>query len=303
MPIKLNNIEDIATIIKTKYGRDLYHMNFIFCFKKNINSYFIFQEIQGMPIKRIVYHKSNNSVTFVASWSAWSNPYSLVADANYDKIENWKDLLDRTRPYNSYIEINGGFNSTYWSSIKKKNKKEKKKKLKTKADTFVEFRIDKIERATFNEWGFEIYSPTINMIGFKSKFNFPYQVVDSNGDAVGGNDYMAVPSAITSPAYPNFDEDDEDYEAVEDVDMVKVTWQGKSFNITTTSITSGNAGSPFIPPNNQGGYDLTSYWDKNENDEENELFDDEIASLILDGKRDESILDIGQRGISLNLDD
>ena len=83
MPIKLNDISNIATIVKTKYGNDLCHMNFIFCFKKKENSYFIFQEIQGMPIKRIVYHESNNSVSLMASWASWANPYALVADANY----------------------------------------------------------------------------------------------------------------------------------------------------------------------------------------------------------------------------
>ena len=96
MPIKLYDLKDIANIIKMKYGNYFNKMNFVFCVKKDIDSYFIFQEIQAMPIKRIVYHESNNSVSFVASWAAWNNPYSLVADANYDKIENWKDLLDRS---------------------------------------------------------------------------------------------------------------------------------------------------------------------------------------------------------------
>jgi len=41
-----------------------------------------------MPIKRVVYHESNNSVSLMASWASWANPYALVADANYDKIEN-----------------------------------------------------------------------------------------------------------------------------------------------------------------------------------------------------------------------
>ena len=130
MPIKLKDLKDIATIIKTKYGGCLYYMNFVFCFKTENNSYFIFQEIQGMLINRIVYHESNNSVSFVAGWSAWSNPYSLVADANYDKIEKWKDLVDRSRPYNSYILINGGFNNYYWNSVNRKNQTEKKKNHK-----------------------------------------------------------------------------------------------------------------------------------------------------------------------------
>ena len=87
-----------------------------------------------------------------------NNPYALVADANYDQIENWKDLQDRSRPYNSYIE-DGGFNKSHWRSVSKKNKTEKKKKHKNKSDVFVEFRVDKIQRANFHEWGFELLHP------------------------------------------------------------------------------------------------------------------------------------------------
>ena len=64
MAIKLNNLDGIANIIKTKYGKNLHRMFFIFCYKKDPTSYFIFQEIQGMPIKRFVYHEENNSITF-----------------------------------------------------------------------------------------------------------------------------------------------------------------------------------------------------------------------------------------------
>lgn len=292
MPIKLNNLNEIATIIKTKYGNNLNHMNFIFCFKKDNNSYFIFQEIQGMPIKRIVYHESNNSVTFVASWAAWANPYAMIADANYDQIENWKDLQDRSRPYNSFIK-GGGFAQGFWESINRRNKTEKKKKHKTKYDTYVEYRVDKIRRASFNEWGFELYSPTISMIGICSRHNFPYDVSDTQENTqavIGGHNY----------GFGNEPPEDDD-----GVFMHKVTWQGGSFHVPEFEYGEkiSQVSNPQAIPGGQG-CDLSSYWDANECDEENEMFDEEMANMLLSNReKDDTILDVGQRQVDLYFGD
>lgn len=298
MSIRLNDLSKIATIIKTKYGCNLYEMNFIFCFKKHSNSYYIFQEIQGMPIKRIVYHESNNSVTFVASWASWSNPFAMVADANYDQIESWKDLQDRGRPLNSYINIKGGFNNNDWVSANKQNKKEKKKRHKNKSDTFVEFRIDKIQRANFNKWGFELYSPTISMIGFESIRTFPYQI---NG-IENYNTSVINPRPHPHPDsnfHYGFNQQDED-----SIFIHKVSWQGGSFNIPEFH----NSSEVVQVSNLQGGHgsmcDLSSYWDINETSEENNTLDEEIANLFLDNKeKEEKILDVGQRKIDLDFRD
>jgi len=282
MPIKLNNLNSIATIIKTKYGGKLHDMNFIFCFKKEDGSYFIFQEFQSMPIKRVVYHESNNSVTFVSSWSAWANPYAMIADANYDQIEQWKDLQDRSRPYNSYIQ-GGGFNNSVWKSVYRQNKVEKKKKHKNKLDTFVEFRVDKIRRANFNEWGFEIYSDTISMIGFFNGNYFPYDVKD-------------VDQIL--PYQPTTDAED-------GVPYGRITWQGGSFSVPNFS---NNEKVSQLSSNNMIGTEHTldgssgfsSYWDANECDEENEIFDQEISNMLLDNReKDDTILDVGQKQVDL----
>jgi hypothetical protein len=312
MPIKLNDISSIATIIKTKYGGRLCDMHFLFCFKKSNNSYFIFQEIQGMPVRRIVYQESNNSVTFSAGWSSWANPYALVVDANYEEIENWKDVVDRARPYNSYIEVDGGFNAGEWQYANKSNKTEKKKRHKNKVDTFAEFRIDKIRRAVFNNWGFEIYSPTISMVGFVSRNFFPYQVSDAEGNQINNLDSSGSPSYI--PAYipppssypPNpvdidEDDDDEEYSITESNSTNKVVWQGNSFYVPEhyeesediSQVSTGNGGA---------GYDLSSYWD--ENDVDDDGFDEELADMLIrDKKAEEKIINVGQREINLFLDD
>jgi hypothetical protein len=297
MPIKLNSLETIATIIKTKYGANLYNMNFIFCLKKENGSYFIFQEFQGMPIKRVVYHESNNSVTLVASWSAWSNPYAMITDANFESIEQWKDLQDRSRPYNSYIQ-GGGFNTSMWKSANRYNKTEKKKKHKNRYDTFVEFRVDKIHRANFNEWGFELYSDTISMIAFRHRNSFPYNLMDAAGEEPSAPVY-----GLGFNQHPPVDTD------ADGIFSNRITWQGGSFKIP--NFTNEEELSQISSNNTIGGTDdfgggdgLSSYWDANEHDEENELFDQELSNMLLSNReKDDTIFDVGQKQVDLYFGD
>jgi hypothetical protein len=302
MPIKLKDLSEIATVIKTKYGNNLNHMNFIFCFKKDARSYFIYQEIQGMPIKRIVHHESNNSVTFTASWAAWANPYAMIADANYDQIESWKDLQDRSRPYNSFIK-EGGFSRGHWASVNRRNKTEKKKKHKTKYDTFVEFRVDKINRANFNDWGFELYSPTISMIGISRKHSFPYDVENIP------DTFQSVPTAPTPTLNPNYSYGfnqqpvvQNEYSAtVSDDDGIsfhRVSWQGGSFRIPEFDSEEGmsQVSNPLgIPGGN--GCDLSSYWSAEESEDDDAMFSEEITNMLQD--EEDVILDVGQKKVNL----
>jgi hypothetical protein len=299
MAIKLKDLSEIATVIKTKYGNNLNHMNFIFCFKKDARSYFIYQEIQGMPIKRIVHHESNNSVTFTASWAAWANPFAMIADANYDQIENWKDLQDRSRPYNSFIK-EGGFSRGHWASVNRRNKTEKKKKHKTKYDTFVEFRVDKINRANFNDWGFELYSPTISMIGISRKHSFPYDV-----ENIPDTFQLSPTPPIINPNYSyGFNQQPvvpDEYSAIleESISSYKVSWQGGSFRIP--EFDSEEKVSPVsnplgIPGGN--GCDLSSYWSADELKEDDEMFNEEMTNMLHD-KDDDIILDVGQKKVNL----
>lgn len=299
MPIKLKDLKDVATIIKTKYGDNLNHMNFIFCFKKDARSYFIYQEIQGMPIKRIVHHESNNSVTFTASWASWANPYAMIADANYDQVENWKDLQDRSRPYNSFIK-EGGF-TRHWASLNKRNKTEKKKKHKTKYDTFVEFRVDKINRANFNDWGFELYSPTISMIGISRRHSFPYDVENIP------DTFQSMPVApILNPNYSyGFNQQpvaQNEYSATasdDGISVYKVSWQGGSFRIPEFDSEEevSNISNPQGVPGGHG-CDLSSYWSAEESAEDDEMFSEEITD-ILNNDEDNVILDVGQKKVNL----
>jgi len=310
MSIRLNDLSGIANIIKTKYGNNLYQMSFIFCFKKDPTSYFIFQEIQGMPIKRVVYHKENNSVTFVASWASWSSPYALVADANFEQIENWKDLQDRSRPYNSYIK-EGGFNKSQWRYVDKQNRTEKNKKHKNKSDAFVEFRVDKIKRANFNNWGFELYSDTISIIGIISKYQFPYQLKDVEYKSFSNNMLGQVNHDLIVPEVYNDPEDSEliqlniDYINEYNIPSHIVTWQGGSFDIL--GFEKNSEESSLIHSSGQNGtqeYSLESYWSSKEEDEENDQFDEDIADMIFDTPLDdEMIFDIGQRRVNLDFND
>jgi len=295
MPIKLTDLKSIATIIKTKYGRNLYQMNFVFCFKKSYDSYFIFQEIQGMPIKRVVYHESNNSVSFVASWSSWSNPYSLVADANYNHIENWKDLQDRSRSFNSYIKIDGGFNSI-WESHSRQNRVEKRKRHKDKTDAFVEFRIDKVTRAAFNEWGFELYSPTINMVAFIHRHLFPY-VFEDDGSQYETN--LSIPGIINS----SLGNSSAQAVSSEEIISTMISWQGRSFSLSK-KVNNSDSGITTIAPYGYVESDLESYWDASEDDIENEEFDIEMGHYFLEERENnDKILNVGQKEIDLYFGD
>lgn len=301
MPIKLKDLKDVATIIKTKYGDNLNHMNFIFCFKKDARSYFIYQEIQGMPIKRIVHHESNNSVTFTASWASWANPYAMIADANYDQVENWKDLQDRSRPYNSFIK-EGGF-THHWASLNKRNETEKKKKHKTKYDTFVEFRIDKINRANFNDWGFELYSPTISMIGISRKLSFPYPVTDVPGAPVAPVAPEQTPNYGYGGAYGTYNQHPEAPEAPDGlgfsgISSCRISWQGGSFRIPEFDSEEkvSNISNPQGVPGGHG-CDLSSYWSADELEEDDKMFNEEMTNMLRD--KEDIILDVGQKKVNL----
>jgi hypothetical protein len=249
-----------------------------------------------MPIKRIVHHESNNSVTFTASWAAWANPYAMIADANYDQIENWKDLQDRSRPYNSFIK-EGGFSRGHWLSVNKRNQTEKKKKHKSKYDTFVEFRVDKINRANFNNWGFELYSPTISMIGISAKLSFPYPVTD-----VPGSEILAPTPPTSFYGFNQLPVAQNEYSVTADDDdgisFHRVSWQGGSFRIPEfdseeeVSQVSNSQGMP-----GGQGCDLSSYWSADELEEEDDLFNEEITNMLQDDE--DIILDVGQKKVNL----
>jgi hypothetical protein len=181
-PICLTDIKDIANIIKQKYSASLDKMIFVFCYKQSDGKYLIFQELYSVPIQRFVYHSSNDSISFSAAWAAWGNPYALVADTNFDQVEVWQDLLDRSRLYNTDIKEHGGFSTSTWKSGNRCNRTEKNKRKKTQFDSFFEFRTDKINRAAFYEWGFEIYSSALSFIARKDSYCFPYGIDDKKQD-------------------------------------------------------------------------------------------------------------------------
>lgn len=276
-PICLTDIKDIANIIKQKYSKELHNMTFVFCYKKEAGKYLIFQEIFSMPIQRFVYHPSNDSISFSAGWSAWGNPHALVADANFEDTEVWKDLLDRSRLYNTTTNNYGGFDDTVWKFGQRQNKTEKKKKKKTKFDTILEFRTDRIERVSFYEWGFEVFSSSLSFIALKSRrFIFPYHM---DGDVPNDGEVWD-------------EEEDED-------DVGEIRWNGRTFDIENRieSEIYHTAQGVQINPN-----EPLSYWDKNECDPANDEFDEYLVRTLEEDKSEmDGLLDMGQREIDLLL--
>lgn len=286
-PVKLTDIKDIANIVKSNYAECLNVMHFYFCYKIGPTKYFIFQEIQGMPIQRLVYHESNNSVSFVAAWAAWGNPYALVADANNQKIKVWRDLLDRSRPYNYQTNKVGNFTINEWTTTYRKSKYEQKRKLKTRTDTFVEFRVENIERAVFNESNFQLFSPTLSLLACMSKQYFPYTM-----DGEVDEDFEDQLVAATQPVL------DDSSEPIEmNSPILRLSFSGKSFDVSCVSGVEppvlGMGSTSYTSSVSDG---KISYWDKNECDPENELFDEEVAEILLNERKiSEVIFDVGQR--------
>lgn len=261
----LTDIKDIAKIIKYKYAKTLKHMTFVFCYKREDGRYLIFQELTSIPIQRFVYHSSNDSISFSAGWSAWGNPYSLVADGTDESAEVWADLFNRSQLYNTNINSFGAFNPVDWTLAKRKNTTEKEKKKKTKFDTIFEFRTDTINRVCFYDDWFEVYSSSLSFIALNSfALSFPYQIDD----------------AIV--IYGDEEEEMENYEKSPKV----IKYNGRTFDANIK----------------EGDFEPSDYWDINENDPENEEFDEYLVRTLLEGKEEiEGSLDVGQKKVDLLL--
>ncbi len=286
-PICLTDIKGIANIIKQKYSEHLHNMTFVFCYKRADGKYLIFQELFSVPIQRFLYHPSNDSISFSAGWSAWGSPYSLVADANFDEVEVWRDLQDRSRLYNTNINETGAFNVNEWTLGSRKNKTEKNKKKKTKFDSIFEFRTDRIDRVAFYSWGFEVFSSSLSFIALRSRsFKFPY--------AIDGDNHGMLPE----------DEDDGEEEAP--VSVEEVNWNGKTFDINARIDMGGyfpDARLGISTPSSPISFnDPISYWDRNECDPANNEFDEYLVRTLIEDKEEiESLYNVGQREVNLLL--
>ena len=123
----LKDLQVISRRIRYKYSKQLHRMIFLFCYERPDGRSFIFQELTAVPIQRFVCHPSNNSLSLSAGWSAWNNPYSLVADGRHGGTEVWADLADRSKLNNTNINQFGAFNAEEWTLVNRSNTHEKKK--------------------------------------------------------------------------------------------------------------------------------------------------------------------------------
>ena len=280
MPIEiLKNLENIAKKMKYKYAKQLHQMIFVFCYKRPDGRSFIFQELTAVPIQRFVYHPSNDSISFTAGWSAWGNPYSLIADGRHGGTEVWKDLFDRSKPNNTNINQFGSFNADEWTLINRSNVHETEKKKKTKFDTVFEFRTDRIERVCLYRRWFEVISSSLSFMALDPHMLFPYQMDVSDLPGFNINDYDA-PTDVVGEDYD--EDDDEDYD---DEDFQIVKCNGKSFDF---GIKSGIEHTP------------DAYWDRNECDPENKEFDEYLFETLVKGNRKaEGSINVGQRKTNL----
>jgi hypothetical protein len=269
----LKDVKEIAKRIKYKYAKKLHRMTFVFCYKGSDGKSFIFQELTSVPIQRFVHHPSNDSISFTAGWSAWGNPYSLVADGRHGGAEVWSDLFDRSKPNNTNINQFGTFDSEEWTLINRSNTHEKIKKKKTKFDTVFEFRTDRVERVCFYPNWFEVISSSLSFIAIDPHMLFPYKT--------------------DTPGLPGFSADDledGDYEDYSNEDTHLIRFNGRSFDFNVK-----NPGIIHTPD---------AYWDRNESDPKNKEFDEYLVRTLIEGNWEvEGSINVGQRKTNLYFGD
>jgi len=279
----LKDLTGIARRIKYKYAKQLHRMVLVFCYKGEDGKSFIFQELSSVPIQRFIHHPSNNSISFTAGWSAWGNPYALVADGRHAGTEVWADLFDRSKPNNTNINQFGSFNADEWTLVNRSNVHEKTKKKKTKFDTVFEFRTDRIERVCFYKDWFEVISSSLSFIALDPFTTFPYQLDPLESE----------------PGFPVDEEDDGDgideYYLDEDEDFQVVKYNGRSFDFKIS-----NEGTQ-QPDSYAATHQLDAYWDRNECDPKNKEFDEYLYRTLIEGKREiEGSINVGQRKTNLD---
>ncbi len=275
----LKDLTDIAQRIKYKYAKQLHRMILVFCYKDSDGKGVIFQELSSVPIQRFAYHPSNNSISLSAGWSAWGNPYALVADGRHGGTEVWQDLFDRSKLNNSNINQFGSFNADEWTLINRHNTHEKTKKKKTKFDTVFEFRTDRIERVSLHKNWFEVVSSSLSFIALGSFTIFPYQI-----DGVSNSQTGLLTPGLAGYSADGFEDFDEDFD---DEYTSTVKYNGKSFDFNTKAL---------------GNQDLPdAYWDVNESDPANDEFDEYLVRKLVKGDQDfEGSINVGQRKINLD---
>ena len=80
--------------------------------------------------------------------------------------------------------------------------------------------------------------------------------------------------------------------------------QGYNFNIPEFHDSTESVPLSYAQHYGSSNPDLSSYWDINDCDEENDKFDEEIANILLNNREeDESVLSIGQKEINLDFEE
>jgi len=271
---KLDDLTSFANIVKVNYGKFLNSLTYLFATSYGKNRYYIFQEFQAIPIKRLVYNQSDETLSFTGSWSSREHVKSMVLDANGDEIAVWKHLTDRSRPINAPINNIGGHDAGWRSTNRQvdyqfKTGKKKKPAETKKYDSFVEIKIEALQRVAFYKWGFEVFSPSISMIAIRSKVMFPY-ALEKDGEVLNTTD--SRPTVGSS-------QKNREHSTVE--------WSGYGFTVDTHN-------------NGLLQHNLMSYWQRPTSTEPDE-FDLELNELLVYEEQDRDIPNIGQRRVNLDI--
>ena len=313
MSIEIKDINGVVNCLKSNYITRLSTMSFLMGVKDIGDEYYIYQEISGLPIKRFVCSPADRTFSIAASWHSREHWYSLVRDANDEEIEAWKELLDRSRPFNSRLNKDG-LTRKDWMIIEKAifnpyRKSNKKYKLpKTdKFDTFIEMRIPFVNKVNFYEWGFEFVSNKMIMAGMIHKNLFPYAIKSSTSGKVFNTYFDDDDDDDGLYSIPRLEENNipetRETENIDIKDIYKYDGNKSDSNKLNRMINVSWVGDRIIFKDindnindNSDLYRVKSFWHFSPCYKDD--IDKEIEDVILFGKKqdeDQNILDVGQR--------
>lgn len=182
------DFDKIPTVVYSQFAHYMPSMHWLFCYKSSMNNYYIFQEIAAMPAKKLMAIPSDFTIGCSASWSAWDCMDSIIFNADKEALSVWRDLLNRTPAMNVQMNSYGAHDRDWTMNMDRhedlefRNQHKKKKSRNRKFNTFLEFKIEKVYAFYMYQWGFEILSPSINLVAITNKFRFPYGLNDHEVD-------------------------------------------------------------------------------------------------------------------------
>jgi hypothetical protein len=277
---KLPDLQSVVDMLVNSYRTNLMEMSLFLAIKTSDNSYFIFQQLQSVPIVDFYFNEVNNSISIESHWPSCGKLKYVMPikgeDIRVNKspcIINFSDISSNK----SEIKLNHLLDSSG-----EYPKRMFVKKVKEIDDFYTEndIRIEHVNRVYCYDNHFEIFSDNLAVLGIKNEMYF----LKENGSP----QYPPYPSEISlfpysvSPPKENLEEGIYSKENV----------IGGHFSILQENKSLYNH------------RDFLYYWeDKNFKRNEENIEEDEFAFELRTGKKQNKVPNVGQSYKEIDIDD